>query len=71
MKARTGAHPDMAQGNKVLAAGEFEVRNGQVRWVNNDSGSYCPHGLKARDAAARAFSEHGLGNVVPKYREIP
>jgi len=70
MRGRRGAHPDLAQGSKVLAAGEFEVRNGQIRWFDNNSGSFHPHGLKARDAAARAFAEHGLGNIVPKYREI-
>jgi RHS repeat-associated protein len=68
---RGGAHKDLAQGQPVLAAGEFQVSNGKFDWINNESGSYRPRGLKARDAAAGAFSELGLGDIVPTYFEVP
>jgi hypothetical protein len=50
-------HPALAEGKPVKSAGEFWVRDGEIIAINNDSGSYRPYGLAARDAAEGALAQ--------------
>jgi hypothetical protein len=53
----SGVHSVLAEGQPVKSAGEFDVRDGEIIFINNDSGSYRPYGLAARDAAEGALAQ--------------
>lgn len=63
-----GGHIDLAGGAPVLAAGEILIIDGVIKWVNNQSGHYQPHGSSAREASIAAFSREGF-DIVGKYQE--
>jgi len=65
---RWQGHIDLAQGKPVVAAGEFGVYNGKLKFINNASGHYQPHGEAARAAAEAAFRKAGF-DVDGKYTE--
>ncbi|MFF4952035.1 hypothetical protein ACWC2K_22975 [Streptomyces chattanoogensis] len=57
---RTAGHVSLAQGGRVLAAGEFTTKGGAVVRLDNKSGHYRPYGAHARKAAVDAFDRNGL-----------
>ncbi|AJT62272.1 hypothetical protein T261_0583 [Streptomyces lydicus] len=57
---RTAGHVSLAQGGRVLAAGEFKTKGGEVVHLDNRSGHYRPYGAHARQAAVDAFNRNGL-----------
>jgi hypothetical protein len=67
-------HVDLANGQRVWAAGEAVIENGVVKLVTDASGHYNGAGLNAaqklsqRDAALEAFSANGLR--VEKYTNV-
>lgn len=61
-------HIDLAGGRPVLAAGEFRVANGELRFVDNYSGHYRPSGASAQFQAENAFQQLGF-DVRGKYAE--
>jgi hypothetical protein len=61
-------HIDLARGNPVIAAGEFKVVSGELKFIDNRSGHYQPSGLSAQMAAENAFSSLGF-DVEGKYVE--
>lgn len=65
---RWQGHIDLAQGKPVMAAGEFGVYNGKLKFINNASGHYQPHGEAAQAAAQAAFRKAGF-DVDGKYTE--
>lgn len=70
MANRRYGHIDLANGDDVLAAGEFRVVRGEVRTINNGSGHYKPAGPSARAAAEDAFRSSGLPIRPGAYSEI-
>ncbi|OXI87197.1 hypothetical protein CFB40_16105 [Burkholderia sp. AU31652] len=61
-------HIDLAAGQPVLAAGEFGVYGGQLKFIDNFSGHYRPSGIEAQRAAEQAFRNLGF-NVDGLYIE--
>ncbi|MGT0194101.1 LysM peptidoglycan-binding domain-containing protein [Burkholderia pyrrocinia] len=61
-------HIDLAGGQPVLAAGEFGVHGGQLKFIDNFSGHYRPSGAAAQSAAEQAFRSLGF-NVDGLYIE--
>ncbi|KVT75692.1 hypothetical protein WT25_02040 [Burkholderia territorii] len=61
-------HIDLAAGQPVLAAGEFGVHAGQLKFIDNFSGHYRPNGIEAQRAAEQAFRSLGF-NVDGLYIE--
>lgn len=61
-------HIDLAGGQPVLAAGEFGVHGGQLKFIDNYSGHYRPSGAAAQSAAEQAFRSLGF-NVEGLYIE--
>lgn len=57
---RTAGHINLAQGKRVLAAGEFKTKGGDVVYLDNKSGHYRPYGVHARKAAEDAFKRNGF-----------
>ncbi len=57
---RTAGHVSLAKGGKVLAAGEFKTKGGQIVYLDNKSGHYRPYGENAQKAAIDAFNRNGL-----------
>jgi hypothetical protein len=55
-----GGHIDLASGQNVAAAGEFQVVNGKMKYIDNSSGHYLPYGSSAQVAAERAFRNLGF-----------
>lgn len=65
---KTG-HTSLTGGNPVQAAGEIQLYNGNVKWLDNASGHYQPTGANIGGIAERAFQNAGLdtaGKFVPK-----
>ncbi|WP_406473802.1 hypothetical protein [Streptomyces platensis] len=50
----------IAGGRKVLAAGEFKTKGGEVVFLDNKSGHYRPYGPNAEKAAVDAFNKNGM-----------
>ena len=48
-------HIDLARGGQVLSAGEVSFLQGEVKWVNNQSGHYINCGEGSFEAARAAF----------------
>lgn len=63
---RTARHVSIAQGQKVVAAGEFKTKSGDVVYFDNKSGHYRPYGEHAEKAAVDAFKRNG-SNADGKY----
>ncbi len=63
-----GGHIDLANGEPVQAGGEVHLVHGRIRYIDNSSGHYLPHGPRARYAAEKAFREIGF-DVEGKYIE--
>lgn len=61
-------HIDLAGGQPVLAAGEFGVLNGELRFIDNFSGHYRPFGPSAQFQAENAFQRLGF-DIRGKYVE--
>ncbi|WP_405844190.1 hypothetical protein OG528_35825 [Streptomyces platensis] len=57
---RTAGHVSIAGGRKVLAAGEFKTKGGEVVFLDNKSGHYRPYGPNAEKAAVDAFNRNGM-----------
>ncbi|MEU9118857.1 hypothetical protein AB0C96_03180 [Streptomyces sp. NPDC048506] len=57
---RTAGHVSLARGERVLAAGEFKTKGGEVVYLDNKSGHYRPYGIHAEQAAVSAFNRNGL-----------
>jgi hypothetical protein len=53
----SGVHPVLAEGQPVRSAGEFDVRDGEILFINNESGHYRTYGLAAGDAAEGALAQ--------------
>jgi len=67
MGSASAGHIDLAGGMPVRAAGEVKVWRGKIAEVNNLSGHYQPHGLRAQEAAVNAFQKAGF-DAIP-YKE--
>ncbi|NOU23505.1 MAG: hypothetical protein HOO93_17295 [Methyloglobulus sp.] len=61
-------HISLSGGADVFAAGEAKFVNGQLKYINNDSGHYKPSGATAETSATNAFSNAGF-NSLNKYFE--
>ncbi len=59
-------HIDLAGGNPVLAAGEFGVHGGKLKFIDNFSEHYRPSRVGAQTAAENAFKNVGF-DVNGKY----
>ncbi|MFG2491773.1 hypothetical protein ACGFSD_12040 [Streptomyces caniferus] len=57
---RTAGNVSIARGQKVLAAGEFKTKGGEVVFPDNKSGHYRPYGSHAEQAAVDAFNRNGM-----------
>ncbi len=67
-RASGQGHVDLAQGQTVLAAGEFRVLNGDLVYIDNWSGHYRSSGASAQFQAENAFQRLGF-DVKGKYTE--
>ena len=52
------------------AAGEGRIVNGEVKFIDNNSGHYKPSGYSAKDAAETAFRNAGFKVPNSAYNEI-
>jgi hypothetical protein len=53
-------HANLAEGQKVRAAGQVQVTAGKIVEIDNASGHYLPKGTAARRAALEAFQTSGF-----------
>jgi RHS repeat-associated protein len=65
-------HTSLAGGLDVRAAGEIQLYNGNIKWIDNMSGHYQPSGAGLSKVVERAFSNMGMeatGKFI--YRTFP
>ena len=67
-KAPGGGHIDIANNRPVIAAGEVKAVNGELKYIDNTSGHYQPHGQSAQKATEKAFQALGF-DTTNKYIE--
>jgi len=65
-------HTSLAGGSDVRVAGEVQLHNGKIKWLDNMSGHYQPSGAGIRGTAEDAFNNIGL-NATGKFvnRTLP
>lgn len=49
-------HTSLTNNMRVQAAGEVQLYNGKIKWLDNASGHYQPSGPQIKDIAESAFS---------------
>lgn len=54
------AHTSLTNNSPVQAAGEIQLYNGNVKWIDNASGHYQPTGPEIRNIAESAFKKIGI-----------
>ncbi len=54
------AHTSLTGGSPVQAAGEIQLHNGNVKWIDNASGHYQPTGPDVGRVAESALGSAGL-----------
>lgn len=73
---RTGGHIDLVTAagydyrQGPWAAGEAHFTNGVLRWIDNRSGHYQPHGLTNAQLAFHAFKQAGCSAPAYRYVEL-
>lgn len=53
-------HTSLTNNNSVQAAGEIQLYNGKVKWLDNASGHYQPTGPHIQGIAESAFGNLGM-----------
>lgn len=53
-------HTSLTSGSPVLAAGEIQLHNGSVKWIDNASGHYQPTGPDVGRIAESTLGNAGL-----------
>jgi filamentous hemagglutinin len=53
-------HTSLTGGADVQSAGEVQLLNGDIRWIDNSSGHYQPFGPTLQPVTENAFNNAGL-----------
>ena len=63
-------HPDLAGLNKVYAAGEMLIKDGQLTRIDVSSGSYLPEGKHIGKLVENIFEKNGFTEATGKFKPI-